>query len=79
MLMDILLVVHGIISIRFRGTGQPMPMNTDRLAEGDYDIFCPRGEFLFWEDNNEIMRNQANLIRRYQTDRRELRATSSLP
>jgi hypothetical protein len=53
MLMDVLLVVDVIISIRFKGTGQPMPMNTDPLAEGDYDIFCPRGQSLFWEDNNE--------------------------
>lgn len=47
MLMDVLLVVDGIISIRFRGTGQLMLMNTDRLEEGDYDIFCPQGESLF--------------------------------
>ena len=76
MLMDVLLVVDGIISIRFRGTGQPMPMNTDRLVEGDYDIFCPRGKSLF--RNDEVMSNQANFIRRHQTDRRELRATSLL-
>jgi hypothetical protein len=50
MLMDVLLVVDGMVSIRLRETGQPMPLNTDRLAEGDYDIFCPRGESLFWED-----------------------------
>ncbi|KAJ5151579.1 hypothetical protein N7492_009874 [Penicillium capsulatum] len=42
MLMDVLLVVDGMISIRLRGTGQPMPIS-DRLAEGDYNIFCPRG------------------------------------
>lgn len=51
MLMDVLLEADGIISIDHRGTGQRMPMNTDRLAEGDYDIFCPRGE------SNETMRN----------------------
>ncbi|KAF3023218.1 hypothetical protein E8E15_002528 [Penicillium rubens] len=39
-LMDVLLKVDGI-SIHHRGTGQRMPMNTDRLAEGDYDIVCP--------------------------------------
>lgn len=38
--MDVLLKVDGI-SIHHRGTAQRMPMNTDRLAEGDYDIFCP--------------------------------------
>lgn len=51
MLMDVLLEADGIISIHHRGTGQRMPMNTDRLSEGDYDIFCPRGE------SNETMRN----------------------
>lgn len=46
MLMDVLLVVDRMISIHFRATGQWMPLNIDRLAEGDYDIFCPRGEFV---------------------------------
>jgi hypothetical protein len=46
MLMDVLLEVDGIISIHHRGTGQRTPMNTDRLAEGDHDIFCPQGESL---------------------------------
>lgn len=39
--MDVSLVGDEIISIRVRGTDQPMPENTDRLAEGDYDVFCP--------------------------------------
>lgn len=44
MLMGVLLIVDGIISIRVRGTDRPMPVNTDPLAEGDYNVFCPRGE-----------------------------------
>jgi hypothetical protein len=72
MLMDILLVVDGIISVHSRGTGQLMPMNTYRLAEGDYDVICPRGE----SDSDEIIRNQANFVRKYQTNRGDLRATT---
>lgn len=44
MLMDILLVVDGIITISNRATGEQMPLNTDRLAEGDYNIFPSSGE-----------------------------------
>ncbi|KAJ5921812.1 hypothetical protein N7516_009515 [Penicillium verrucosum] len=50
MLMDVLLEANGIISIHHRETGQRMPMNTDRLSEGDYDIFCPRGGFRLTEE-----------------------------
>ncbi|KAJ5695589.1 hypothetical protein N7536_006001 [Penicillium majusculum] len=44
MLMNVLLDVEATISIRFRGTGVLIPINSNRLAEGDYDIFCPQGE-----------------------------------
>ena len=65
MLMDILLDVDGIVSIRSRETGQLMPLNTDRLEVGDYDLFCLRGESFF---GNILMSNQANLTRQCQTD-----------
>jgi hypothetical protein len=45
MLMDILLVVEAMITIKSRATGQQIPLNTEPLEVGDYDIFCPRGKF----------------------------------
>lgn len=44
MLMDVLLVVEATITIKSRGTGQPIPLNTDPLDVVDYDIFCPRSK-----------------------------------
>lgn len=44
MLTNVLLDVEATISI---GTGVPILININRLAEGDYDIFCPQSESLF--------------------------------
>ena len=50
MLMDHLLVVETMVTIHFRETGQRMPMNIDRLAIADYDIFVSRGEIKLTEE-----------------------------
>lgn len=57
MLMNVLLDVEATISIHLRGTSVLILINSNRLAEGDYDIFCPQGESLFLG-----VRNQANLL-----------------
>ncbi|KAJ5944490.1 hypothetical protein N7516_004658 [Penicillium verrucosum] len=50
MLTDVLLDVEATISIHFKGTGVPIPINNNRLAEGDYDIFCPQGDIKLTRD-----------------------------
>ena len=67
-LMDHLLVVETIVTIHFRGTGQRMPMNTNRLAIGE--------SFLFEKDVNQIIGALTNCIRRNQTHRRDMEITS---
>lgn len=56
MLMNVLLDVEATISIHLRGTSVLILINSNRLAEGDYDISCPQGESLFLG-----VRNQTNL------------------
>ncbi|KOS41027.1 hypothetical protein ACN38_g8105 [Penicillium nordicum] len=55
MLTNVLLDVEATISI---GTGVPILININRLAEGDYDIFCPQNlsqiHFRFTLDSIQI-------------------------